>query len=215
MGIRERKEREFKKREEEILSSAKEFLLTEHPISLNMEKIAQKLEIARTTIYLHFKNKDELLAKLSIDYYTKLSDSLKNIPVKESAKNQVQFLLRTYLNYCVSDREGYIIERKCEEGLIPENLSEETRARLETLRKERISLFEKVYNSAIKEKTVRKIPVYILFGASWGMLRGAVDVLIDSRLKNEISDNRKFLESVEEILFHGFLEDKQNGKKLK
>ena len=62
MGVADRKKREFQQREADILKVA--FALFEkngvERVTINM--IADKLEIAKGTVYKHFKSKDEIFA---------------------------------------------------------------------------------------------------------------------------------------------------------
>ena len=73
MGIRERKDREKDLRRQQIQEAAKELFLLKGFNSSTMEDIAKKAELSPATIYLYFKNKDELYVSLnlsSIQYFT-------------------------------------------------------------------------------------------------------------------------------------------------
>ncbi len=79
MGIQERKDREKTLRRQQILNAAKELFLIKGFRSTTMEEIAQKAELSPATIYLYFKNKDELYAKLNIISMQYLFDKFENI----------------------------------------------------------------------------------------------------------------------------------------
>ena len=73
MGIQERKSREKDLRRQQIQEAAKELFLLKGFNSTTMEDIAKKAELSPATIYLYFKNKDELYVSLnliSIQYFT-------------------------------------------------------------------------------------------------------------------------------------------------
>jgi|WetSurMetagenome_2_1015567.scaffolds.fasta_scaffold00162_33 AcrR family transcriptional regulator len=61
MGLIERKERQKDSLRRQILDAAREILLKEGAAKLSMRKIADCIEYSPTTIYLYFKNKNEIL----------------------------------------------------------------------------------------------------------------------------------------------------------
>ncbi|MFZ1677642.1 MAG: TetR/AcrR family transcriptional regulator [Saprospiraceae bacterium] len=64
MGIAERKEREREEVKDLILSAAREIFLSEGYENTSIRKIASKIEYSPGTIYLHYKDKNELLLAL-------------------------------------------------------------------------------------------------------------------------------------------------------
>ncbi len=66
MGIQERKEREKARRRQQIIVAAKRVFSARGFNKATMEDIAKEAELSPGTIYLYFKNKDELYASLSL-----------------------------------------------------------------------------------------------------------------------------------------------------
>jgi len=66
MGIQERKEREKERRKQQILVAAKRVFSEKGFNKATMEDIAQEAELSPGTLYLYFKNKEELYASLSL-----------------------------------------------------------------------------------------------------------------------------------------------------
>ncbi len=64
MGIAERKEREREEVKDLILNAAREIFLAEGYENTSIRKIASKIEYSPGIIYLHFKDKNELLLAL-------------------------------------------------------------------------------------------------------------------------------------------------------
>lgn len=79
MGIQERKDREKTMRRQQIQNAAKELFILKGFHSTTVEEIAQKAELSPATIYLYFKNKDELYANLNIISMQYLFDRIENI----------------------------------------------------------------------------------------------------------------------------------------
>ncbi len=66
MGIQERKEREKERRRQQIMVAAKRVFTNKGFSKATMEDIAQEAELSPGTLYLYFKNKEELYASLSL-----------------------------------------------------------------------------------------------------------------------------------------------------
>jgi len=66
MGIKERKEREKERRRQQIMVAARRVFSDKGYSRATMEDIANEAELSAGTIYLYFKNKDELCASLTL-----------------------------------------------------------------------------------------------------------------------------------------------------
>jgi len=66
MGIQERKEREKERRRQQIIVAAKRVFSKKGLNKTTMEDIAKESELSPGTLYLYFKNKEELYASLSL-----------------------------------------------------------------------------------------------------------------------------------------------------
>ncbi|RLB94433.1 MAG: TetR/AcrR family transcriptional regulator, partial [Deltaproteobacteria bacterium] len=82
MGIQERKERERERRRQQIIVAAKRVFSKKGFNRATMEDIAQEAELSPGTLYLYFKNKDELYASLSLRILQYLNIRLDHV-VKE------------------------------------------------------------------------------------------------------------------------------------
>jgi AcrR family transcriptional regulator len=66
MGIQERKEREKERRRQQIMVAAKRVFVEKGFAGATMEDIAREAELSAGTLYLYFKNKNELYASLTL-----------------------------------------------------------------------------------------------------------------------------------------------------
>jgi AcrR family transcriptional regulator len=66
MGIKERKEREKERRKQQITVAAKKVFSDKGFNRATMDDIANEAELSPGTLYLYFKNKEELYASLSV-----------------------------------------------------------------------------------------------------------------------------------------------------
>lgn len=79
MGIYERKLREKARRKADILSAARKVFSHKGFNSATMEEIAMEAELSPGTLYLYFKNKEELHTSLSIEILKYLTDEIQKV----------------------------------------------------------------------------------------------------------------------------------------
>jgi AcrR family transcriptional regulator len=98
MGIKERKENEKSEMKELILKTAMNLFLDEGFNNITIRNIAEKIEYSPATIYLYFKNKDEILYTLRREGFEKLYEWQKtslniNDPLKRLLKHGEAYIL--------------------------------------------------------------------------------------------------------------------------
>jgi AcrR family transcriptional regulator len=79
LGVKERKARQKKSLRQEILVAASELFVEQGYENVSMRRIADKIEYSPTTIYLHFKDKAELLEQVCFDTFSRLHLALNKI----------------------------------------------------------------------------------------------------------------------------------------
>jgi AcrR family transcriptional regulator len=79
MGIQERRERERERRKQQIMVAAKRVFTDKGFGKATMEDIAKEAELSPGTLYLYFKNKDELYASLSLRILQYLTIRLEHV----------------------------------------------------------------------------------------------------------------------------------------
>ncbi len=66
MGIKERKKREKERRRQQIVVAAKKVFSDKGFNRATMDDIANEAEVSPGTLYLYFKNKEDIYASLSV-----------------------------------------------------------------------------------------------------------------------------------------------------
>ena len=79
MGVQERKAREFQRREGEILSAALSLFKRDDWELVTVEEIARQAEIGKGTIYKHFESKDEIYARLALEFNRQLLHQIEQV----------------------------------------------------------------------------------------------------------------------------------------
>jgi AcrR family transcriptional regulator len=88
MGIQERKERERERRRQQIIVAAKRVFADKGFSKATMEDIAREAELSPGTLYLYFKNKDELYASLSLRILQYLNIRLEHVSDEKDLKSE-------------------------------------------------------------------------------------------------------------------------------
>ena len=110
MGIQERRARQKASIREEILDAARNLFVKEGYEHVSMRKIADKVEYAPGTIYLYFRDKAEILERLSEETFSKLEKKMRAINADPS--NPLEGLrrgLRTYVQFGIDNPNHYIV----------------------------------------------------------------------------------------------------------
>ncbi|MCP4756878.1 MAG: TetR/AcrR family transcriptional regulator [Proteobacteria bacterium] len=203
MGVKERKAREFQRREEDILDAAYQLLTEMEPMQMTMEMMAEHAEIGRGTIYKHFKSKDEIYAHLILRRRKDLLRRMRTV-AKEGIE-RLPRLVRSYLGYCLEDPIAYTVHRRCEHHCSRSNLGEDLIDALKTQQDEKNDLIAAIMRDALGENIGRESSSDYCNYAVWGMLRGAVDGMVENWFDDPIMDPKEYCRIVEHMLLDGIL----------
>ena len=110
MSIKERKDQEKKELKNKILNAAKELLFEKGIEKLSMRMIADRINYSPTTIYLYFKNKDELTISLMEYAFEQLVIALTSIDLQSYSNDPKVILkegLRVYINHGATNPHFY------------------------------------------------------------------------------------------------------------
>jgi AcrR family transcriptional regulator len=88
MGIQERKRRERERRRQQIIVAAKRVFSEKGFSKTTMEDIAREAELSPGTLYLYFKNKDELYASLSLRILQFMNIRLQDVKKEKDSNSQ-------------------------------------------------------------------------------------------------------------------------------
>ena len=79
MGIEERKEREKEQRRLQIMDAAEKVFAAKGFSGATIENIAEEAELSPATLYLYFRNKDELYASLNLKMLKALNEKIDSV----------------------------------------------------------------------------------------------------------------------------------------
>jgi AcrR family transcriptional regulator len=100
MGTAERKQRERELRKKQILKAAEKIITKKGMQNTTMDEIAESCELSKGTLYLYFKNKEELIFSLLImilDNFIKIMES--NLKKQDSFQSRFATIGESYLEF--------------------------------------------------------------------------------------------------------------------
>ena len=147
MGVKERKEREFKRREGEILGAALKLLDGEDWLSVTIEQIADAAEVGKGTVYKHFASKDELYARLSLHHYLELQGALSELDAEMPIEARLRAMAQVYWDVHMKPGICHHVVEYCEAEAFRSQLPPEVRSEFEGVES---GIYDQIYG-AIEE----------------------------------------------------------------
>jgi len=124
MAALSRKERERLRRQELILDVAEETINKHGFDGATMDEVAEKAEVAKGTLYIHFESKAHIYLAISERGSRKLNDQMAKVLTKDlSGLKMVENLGATYLNF-IKENPQYYHAFNYYEGVVAETKSD-------------------------------------------------------------------------------------------
>jgi AcrR family transcriptional regulator len=109
MGVKERKERDRQDKRELILQSAHKLFLNRSFDEISIRNIAESIEYSPATIYLYFKDKDEIFFALHTEAFKKFNSYLSQIITIKNPMERLIKLGEKYIEFTFAHPKYYDI----------------------------------------------------------------------------------------------------------
>ena len=205
MGIKERKEREKERRRQQIMVAAKRVFSRKSFNKATMEDIATEAELSPGTIYLYFKNKEELFASLSLRILHYMNVRLEQVHNEKYQKPEQKIKALKEALYEVYEFDPIVLinmfHLQSSETLI--NLSPNLLSDIKDLSRSSFGSMAKIFEEGIKKGDfIDRHPV-ALADIVWALFSG---VVLWEESKRLIDNKKDFLKSTLEIAFDIFIQ---------
>jgi len=206
MGIQERKEREKERRRQQIMVAAKRVFSEKGFNKATMEDIAQEAELSPGTLYLYFKNKEELYASLSLRILQYLLIRVEHVNDEKGTNPEEKLKSLMEAMYDVYEFDPLIIinmfHLQSSETL--KNLSPQLMSEIKDLSRKSLNAIAKIFKEGVDQGLfIDRHPV-ALADTFWSLFSGIVLWLTSKKLINEEKDYLKqTLELAFEVLGRG------------
>jgi AcrR family transcriptional regulator len=191
VGLKERRKRERELRRKQILDAARALLLKRGISSTSMNQIARDAELSVGTLYIYFKNKEELYAELQEEGLDLLYDKVKE--AKERGKRPQDILKEisiAYLDFSEENRNYFDIINyflSSPEVIFPPHL----KSRIDLHGNRILSLIEKALKDMDSARGMSEVAVKRHAIILWSNLHGMLQL---RKLKNTILKDQSFRE---------------------
>ena len=203
MGIQERKEREKERRRQQIIVAAKRVFSQKGLNKTTMEDIAKESELSPGTLYLYFKNKEELYASLSLRILQFLSIRVAQVVQGqgEGPSEKLDRLIEAM--YEVYDFDPMVIinmfHLQSSETL--KNLSPELLTEIKTLSKKALAHMAGIFEAGIRQGVFIDRHPTALADIFWSLFSG---VILWEASKNVINQDKDYLKATLSVAFDLF-----------
>ena len=203
MGIQERKEREKERRRQQIMVAAKRVFSDKGFNKATMEDIAQEAELSPGTLYLYFKNKEELYASLSLRILQYLLIRVEHVNDDKEADPQEKLTALMDAMYDVYEFDPLIIinmfHLQSSETL--RNLSPQLMEEIKNLSRKSLGSIAKIFEKGVEQGLFYDCHPVALADTFWAMFSGVVLWLTSKKL---IDEQKDYLKQTLELAFEIF-----------
>jgi AcrR family transcriptional regulator len=193
MGIYERKKREKQRRRKDIIMAARKIFSVKGFNSATMEEIASEAELSPGTLYLYFKNKEELHTSLSIDILKYLSTQIhKVVNLDISVEEKIERFRDVFIDLYDHDPNILINLFHLQSGETLHNLSDEVMAQLKQNSAQAHGAIIQVIREGIEKGIFIDEHPVAMADVLWGSYAGVV-LWVDS--KKVLNNQKDFVKS--------------------
>jgi AcrR family transcriptional regulator len=176
MGIEERKERDKEFRRHQILNAATNMFAKKGFSGATIENIAEAADFSPATIYLYFKNKDELYASLSLKMLKVLVEKIESIGDQEnlSPKEKIKALPEALYQVYETDplNVTHLLRYQSTEALL--NLSPELTSQIKDAAQKYINVMVKIFEKGVREGFFQDCHPVAFADIVWSIFAGLV-----------------------------------------
>jgi AcrR family transcriptional regulator len=185
---------------EEILEVSKDLLLSQGFSKMSMRRIAKRADVSATSIYLHFKNKDDLLLALVEESITRLNRSLRDaLDSNAGPVEQLDALAHAYIRYALENPKEYEIIYMVR----PEEMPKYPKEKFQQVR-DSYELLAGVIREGKKNGDLEVDDPLLSAYTLWAQLHGVVSVVLSKRLDTRVP-GEKFIEQAIDHIIQGFI----------
>ena len=203
MGIQERRERERERRRQQIMVAAKRVFTNKGFGKATMEDIATEAELSPGTLYLYFKNKDELYASLSLRILQYLMIRLEHVNAEPfgDAKQRLNALKDAMYDVYEFDPMMLINMFHLQSSETLRHLSSQLLDDIKELSRSSLAATAKIFEDGIKKGAfIKKHPIAVA-DIVWALFSG---VVLWEESKKVIDEDKNYLRKTLAVAFEIF-----------
>jgi AcrR family transcriptional regulator len=179
MGTKDRRAREKQNLRQQILDAARDLLVRDGYDHLSMRRVAERIDYSPTAIYLHFKDKQDLVFSLCDETFARLLRELDTLEAEyPDPLVRLRKGMERYIAFGLKHPEHYLpaFILPHPESLDPKRRAEIVAADSNALRA--LGTLRSAIADCVKAKKIRRVDPDITARAFWTALHGITSALI-------------------------------------
>ena len=203
MGIQERKQRERERRRQQIIVAAKRVFSEKGFSKSTMEDIAREAELSPGTLYLYFKNKDELYASLSLRILQYLNIRLEDVKKEKDVEPRKKIVAIKEALYDVYQFDPMILINMfhLQSSDTLKNLSSPLLENITELSRNSLNFLAEIFQDGAGEGGFIADNPNAIADIIWSLFTG---VVLWEESKSMIDDEKNFLKETLDVAFEIF-----------
>lgn len=203
MGVAERKQREFEQREAEILKAALELFDADEWQSVTVEQIAAKAEIGKGTVYTHFCSKEDIYARLTLDFYYGLLAKIEKIDQDQKVIPILKEFISVALRYHIERPEFRRVTQYCKRSDFRQRANEKIRQAFDDLDHRFLVFVDALFNQGMRNREFPTASVKHMHYGSRACFDGAMDTIWIGYNGSEKIDVDEYVEALANFVVAG------------
>ena len=201
MGVKDRRARHKQLLRQQILDAARELLVHEGYDQLSMRKVAERIDYSPTAIYLHFKDKQELVSSLCDESFARLVRELETLadeypdPVLRLRKG-----MERYIAFGLKNPNHYLPAFVLPPPTDVDPRRQQTLPESNAMRA--FACLRDTIADGVKSKKLRKVDVDIAARSAWAAIHGITSLLIVHQ-RFPWGDQERVIQSVLDSVVNG------------
>jgi len=204
LAISERKQREFQRREQEIIAAAHRLFKQGDIHAVTIEQIADAADIGKGTVYKHFKSKDEIYCRIIIQLNRAMRTDIAAIDNKFPFQERLDRIIETFWRHNMHDSQFlYQLSLHVMSGAFKQNLGPEMLSALVELQEEELAFYMQLLTEAQQRGELIDEPLEDLLFSTSATIDGAVIHywLLEAAGAVTVDDSKRFMTQLQRFVY--------------
>ena len=199
MGIAERREREKEQLRARIVEAARDLLSEQGLNALSMRAIADRIEYSPATIYLYFRDKDELTGEVVREGFRRMQDvatgELAKLPETATGAEQYGAMGRAYARFAVENAAYFRVMFE-----LPTAAHVECPEPAQSPDASGFERVESVVARGLRDGSIKGSDAYRIALIGWGLVHGLTSLYLTGHLSDAAPDQDAFMALIEDAM---------------
>lgn len=201
-----RKERDFARREQEILQAALSLFDSPNWEQVTVDQIAKQAEIGKGTVYKHFSTKDEIYACIALEFHERLLAQFRMIDHEQPVDQVMREVIRQSFEMYLACQAHARVSFYCKRADYIERLSELYQEKFEQIEKSFEAFINRILDVGIEQGIIPKRPYQHLIIGLEATFDGAMSMIWNTDIScHSQLEQDEFVTVVSEYMVAGLM----------